>query len=117
MREWCKLLLHTEYTYMTQEKLMYRAIRDYDNNGYIVSWKPKPYLILTVGKTTQLATVKEPNNESIGYIHIDDFSETEEECWEIIYSDLASEIMDKESEIESIQRELQALKDYQSSLL
>lgn len=101
---------------MPKERLMYRAVVDYDSNGHIVSWKPKPYLILTVGKATQLATVKEPNNESIGYIHIDAFFETEEDCWDAINLDLASEIMDKESEIESLQRELQALKDYQSSL-
>lgn len=48
---------------------------------------------------------------------LDMFHETEEEAWDTIKMDVASEIMDKESEIESLQRELQALKDYQSSLL
>lgn len=68
------------------------------------------------GCTAPSITIKDQLGKT-AHSSLDMYHETEEDAWDAINLDLASEIMDKESEIESLQRELQALKDYQSSLV
>lgn len=94
---------------------LWRSERIQNDTGYFTSWIPLQYTLVKEC-TTKIVEVRLKDSKETFFYTSDDFFETEEECWEAIYSDLASEIMDKESEIESLQRELQALKDYQSSL-
>lgn len=94
---------------------LWRPERIQDEYGNFKSWIPLEFkLVKQVGIKCVEVCLKTSIESWV--IHLDDFFETEEDCWDAINLDLASEIMDKESEIESLQRELQALKDYQSSL-
>lgn len=92
----------------------------YDEGGNFVKYEVEAHLLIREGVlegcTLPTISVVDPSTGKTYQSSLDFYHETEEDAWEAIQTELSHEILDKESEIEALQRELQALKDYQNTL-
>lgn len=92
----------------------------YDKRGNFVKYEVEAHLLIREGVlegcTLPTVSVIDPVTGRVSRNDLNFYHETEEDAWEAIQTELSHEILDKESEIEALQRELQALKDYQNTL-
>lgn len=92
----------------------------YDKRGNFVKYEVEAHLLIREGVlegcTLPTVSVIDPVTGRVSRNDLNFYHETEEDAWEAIQTELNHEILDKESEIEALQRELQALKDYQNTL-
>lgn len=91
-----------------------------DAYGNLVKYEVIPYLVLREGIkegcTLPTVTLRDPRTNRVFDSSLENYSESAEEAWDAIKLDLASEIMDLESDIDSLQLRLKALLAYQYRL-
>lgn len=90
-----------------------------DDNDNFVAYEVQEHTCIREGVLEGCSLPTITTRDPLGRVansSLDMFHETEEDAWDTIKMDVASEIMDLESEIEYLQKHLLALNKYQESL-